>query len=271
MAYSGHGRRGPSTLLRTIPSHVEGWRSLVVGFGNTATRGEASSADAPRAAERADLCEVRTTDAPTAGEHVDPREASATEPAPDPPCGREGRPPREEARRWADLMRQRSGSTFWPLRAVALRLCSGPSRASSRDGGRFRLIALIEEASVIERILRRLHLPTEVPTPRPGRAPPLDVARGALSRVEGRRCSGPARLTRTRTSRYSTHTRDRRAQVPRCRRSARSACGRRSYEPHALQLRGVSANVSANVVDNSGAAAIIGPVFGLGGGAHGVR
>ena len=68
-------------------------RSLVVGFGNTATRGEASSADAPRAAERADLCEIRTTDAPTAGEHVDPREASATESAPDPPCGRERRPP----------------------------------------------------------------------------------------------------------------------------------------------------------------------------------
>ena len=35
-----------------------------------------------------------------------------------------------------------------------------------------RLIALIEEAAVIERILRHLHLPTEVPTPRPGRAPP---------------------------------------------------------------------------------------------------
>jgi len=39
-------------------------------------------------------------------------------------------------------------------------------------GGRFRLIALIEEAAVIERILRHLHLPTEIPTPRPGRAPP---------------------------------------------------------------------------------------------------
>jgi len=63
-------------------------------------------------------------------------------------------------------------------------------------------------------------------------------------------------------------TRDRRAQVPRRRRSARSACGRRS---HALQLRRVSANVSVNVVDNSGAAAIIGPVSGLGGGADRVR
>jgi len=35
------------------------------------------------------------------------------------------------------------------------------------------LIALIDEASAIERIVRHLRLPTEVPTPRPGRAPPL--------------------------------------------------------------------------------------------------
>ena len=55
-------------------------------------------------------------------------------------------------------------------RAVALRRCSGPSWARSKDGGRLRLIALIEEASVIERILRHRHLPTEIPAPRPGRA-----------------------------------------------------------------------------------------------------
>jgi hypothetical protein len=133
------------------------WRSLVVGFGNTADRGEASTADAPKAASRADLCEIRTTDAPTAGEHVDSREASATESAPDPPCGRVGRPPRNEAPRWADLMRRTFGIDVL---------------ACPRCGGRFRLIALIEEASVIERILCHLHLPTEVPAPRPGRAPP---------------------------------------------------------------------------------------------------
>jgi uncharacterized protein YbaR (Trm112 family) len=45
--------------------------------------------------------------------------------------------------------------------------------ACPRCGGRLRLIALIDEAAVIARILRHLHLPTEVPTPRPGRAPPL--------------------------------------------------------------------------------------------------
>jgi hypothetical protein len=134
------------------------WRSLVVAFGNTADCGEAGTADAPRAAECADLCEVSTTtDAPTAGERADLCEVRAPEPAPDPPCGREGRPQREKAPLWADLMRRTFGIDVL---------------ACPRCGGRFRLIALIEEASVIERILRHLHLPTEVPTPRPGRPPP---------------------------------------------------------------------------------------------------
>ena len=47
--------------------------------------------------------------------------------------------------------------------------------ACPRCGGRLRLIALIEEAAVIERILRHLGLPTEIPAPRPARAPPLRV------------------------------------------------------------------------------------------------
>ena len=45
--------------------------------------------------------------------------------------------------------------------------------ACPRCGGRLRLIALIEAAAVIERILRHLGVPTEIPTPRPARAPPL--------------------------------------------------------------------------------------------------
>jgi hypothetical protein len=48
--------------------------------------------------------------------------------------------------------------------------------ACARCGGRLRLIALIEEAAVIGRILRHLGLPTEIPSPRPARAPPLTVA-----------------------------------------------------------------------------------------------
>ena len=44
--------------------------------------------------------------------------------------------------------------------------------ACPRCGGRLRLVALIEEASVVERILRHLGLPTQAPEPRPARAPP---------------------------------------------------------------------------------------------------
>jgi uncharacterized protein YbaR (Trm112 family) len=47
--------------------------------------------------------------------------------------------------------------------------------ACPRCGGRLRLIALIEEAAVIGRILRHLGVPTEIPAPRPARAPPLPV------------------------------------------------------------------------------------------------
>jgi hypothetical protein len=44
--------------------------------------------------------------------------------------------------------------------------------ACPRCGGRLRLVALIERASVVQRILRHLGLPTELPEPRPARAPP---------------------------------------------------------------------------------------------------
>jgi hypothetical protein len=44
--------------------------------------------------------------------------------------------------------------------------------ACPRCGGRFRLVALIEHAGAVQRILRHLGLPAEVPRPRPARAPP---------------------------------------------------------------------------------------------------
>ena len=47
--------------------------------------------------------------------------------------------------------------------------------ACPRCGGRLRLIALIEQAAVIDRILRHLGVPTEIPAPRPARAPPRAV------------------------------------------------------------------------------------------------
>jgi uncharacterized protein YbaR (Trm112 family) len=61
-------------------------------------------------------------------------------------------------RLWADLMRRAFG--FDVL-------------ACPRCGGRMRLVATIEQREVIERILGHLGLPTELPAPRPARAPPL--------------------------------------------------------------------------------------------------
>jgi hypothetical protein len=65
-------------------------------------------------------------------------------------------------RLWADLMQRSFG--FDVL-------------ACPRCGGRLELIALIEEAAVIRRILRHLGLPTEVPAARPARPPPLPLGR----------------------------------------------------------------------------------------------
>ncbi|MCH7749526.1 MAG: transposase [Acidobacteria bacterium] len=71
-------------------------------------------------------------------------------------------------RLWADLMARTFG--FDVL-------------ACPRCGGRLRLIALIEDASVVLRLLQHLGLPTQIPEPYPARAPPLSLdglaARGA--------------------------------------------------------------------------------------------
>jgi hypothetical protein len=61
-------------------------------------------------------------------------------------------------RLWADLMRRTFG--FDVL-------------ACPRCGGRLCLIALIEQAAVIARILHHLGLPAQIPAPCPARAPPL--------------------------------------------------------------------------------------------------
>lgn len=58
---------------------------------------------------------------------------------------------------WAELMRR--GFGFDVL------VCP-------RCGQRMRLIALIDQAAVVERLLHHLDLPTEVPEPAPARAPP---------------------------------------------------------------------------------------------------
>jgi hypothetical protein len=48
--------------------------------------------------------------------------------------------------------------------------------ACSRCGGRLRLVATIDQRAVVDRILRHLGLPTDLPVPRPARAPPLGEA-----------------------------------------------------------------------------------------------
>jgi hypothetical protein len=67
---------------------------------------------------------------------------------------------RARGERWASLMRRTFG--FEVL-------------ACPRCGGRLRLIALIEEAAVIGRLLRHFGVPTEIPAPRLARAPPLSA------------------------------------------------------------------------------------------------
>jgi hypothetical protein len=54
--------------------------------------------------------------------------------------------------------------------------------ACPRCGGRLRLVALIEQLSVIQRILRHLGLPTDVPEARPARVPPWARDRSKINR-----------------------------------------------------------------------------------------
>ena len=65
---------------------------------------------------------------------------------------------RARGRLWADLMRRTFG-----FDVLACPQC----------GGRLRLIALIDQVSIIQQILRHPGLPSEIPTPTSVRAPPL--------------------------------------------------------------------------------------------------
>ncbi len=76
----------------------------------------------------------------------------------DPPDTPAGERRRARGQLWAALMQRAFG--FDVL-------------ACPRCGGRLQVIALIEEAAVIRRILQHLGVPTEVPAPQPARAPPL--------------------------------------------------------------------------------------------------
>jgi hypothetical protein len=53
--------------------------------------------------------------------------------------------------------------------------------ACPRCGGRLRLLALIQQAHVVQRILQRLGLPIALREPCPARAPPMLVAEPVTS------------------------------------------------------------------------------------------
>jgi hypothetical protein len=85
-------------------------------------------------------------------------EVTAMAPATSPPVGAAGRA--GPNRLWAQLMQRTFG--FDVLQCP-------------RCGGRLRLLAVIDEGAVARRILQHLGLPTDVPPPRPARAPPVTV------------------------------------------------------------------------------------------------
>jgi hypothetical protein len=74
---------------------------------------------------------------------------------------------RAGAYQWAELMRRTFG--------VDVLACP-------RCGGRPRLVALIDQATVIQQISRHLGLPTDAPEPHPARPPPCAVTRSRISR-----------------------------------------------------------------------------------------
>ena len=107
---------------------------------------------APRAASRSHV----VAQAPS-----DDGDAPATEPSPSDGDRRAQECRRAGAYQWADLMR---------------RTCGFEVLACPRCGGRLRLTAVIEHASVVQRrILGHLGLPRALPEPRPARPPPISV------------------------------------------------------------------------------------------------
>jgi hypothetical protein len=92
---------------------------------------------------------------------------------------REPRETRPEAPRDhvpTEKARERS-KTNWLWAELMQRSFGFDVLACPRCGDRLELIALIEDPSVIRRILNHLGLPTEVPTARPARPPPLPIGR----------------------------------------------------------------------------------------------
>ena len=158
-------------LLRTDPSNLGEGRHVGAGgwhdtsaLRSAGAAGAAGRADAAAAGEpdsvlrcsRAARAAWRAAIVPAIADGVDACEEAAPEDG-DASCAQRSR---AGAYQWAELMRRTFG--------VDVLACP-------RCGGRLRLVALIDQASVIQRILRHLGLPTDVPEPRPARPPPRAV------------------------------------------------------------------------------------------------
>ena len=81
-----------------------------------------------------------------------------------------GDPPPAANRLWAEFIRRSFG--FDVLECP-------------RCGGRLQLIAVTEDAAVIERILRHPGLPTDIPEARPARPPPMPFLLDGLATAGG--------------------------------------------------------------------------------------
>jgi len=125
---------------------------------------------APRAAWRAAVVGYTTATGGDAGAIEPLRTGSGPRASPT-----DGRGPARN-RAWADLMR----------RAFGLDVLACP-----RCGGRLGLVALIEQAAVIQRILRHLQLPAEVPAPRPARSRATQPRPATRASDAGRRVAAP--------------------------------------------------------------------------------
>ena len=115
---------------------------------------------APRAAWRADV--VRFGEPVGSHENSPPEDSRDAAGAGDPPPAANGL--------WAEFIRRSFG--FDVLECP-------------RCGGRLQLIAVIEDPAVIERILRHLGLPTDIPEARPARPPPMPFLLDGLATAGG--------------------------------------------------------------------------------------
>ncbi|MGH9158704.1 MAG: hypothetical protein ACRD2X_01795, partial [Vicinamibacteraceae bacterium] len=133
---------------------------------------------AAHAAWRARLCGLEATGGRTPLPTADPADGALVMPTAEGATGAHVAPPPsvEPARRpgsnwlWAQLMQRSFG--FDVLQCP-------------RCGGRFRLLALIEDGAVARRILGHLGLPTEVPPARAPRAPPVPYDTHAVDAAIG--------------------------------------------------------------------------------------